>query len=78
MTEKGGKMIQCAFCNQQIDESWKFCPLCRGRIILVCPECNTKVSNLWQYCVECGNDLKEEAKNQKPTVAKASVKGNQQ
>lgn len=70
-------MIQCAFCNQQIDESWKYCPHCRGRVILECPNCGTKVSNLWQYCVECGNDLKEEAKNSKST-ASAAVKRNQQ
>lgn len=50
----------CTNCGAPVDESWKYCLRCGGRILKkYCVNCGEQVNGNWGYCPRCGTSIPE-------------------
>lgn len=62
--------MQCASCNERIDDDSFFCDLC-GKGVVLCPSCNVPVTGKW--CTRCGKQGIAATGNPKSSLPAAPV-----
>lgn len=50
---KSNKKI-CPKCHSEIDDLWKFCPLCKEKLSKeICYACEHEINSQWKFCPYC-------------------------
>lgn len=68
-------MIKCPNCNNEIDSSYNFCPMCGKQLvvnkkheIIYCPRCGKDNDETARFCEVCGNEINK-SNNQFPNLS---------
>ncbi len=51
--ESAPMLDECPSCHEEIEERWKFCPMCGMAIRLACEECGMNLEMGWKICPRC-------------------------
>jgi|GEM_PF-2575278 len=54
-----GALKVCEFCGMELDETWKECPNCAGKMSSICPYCGAGIEPDFIQCPYCNTELKK-------------------
>ena len=54
-------MKVCPCCGENVDDKFKFCPYCGGKMENLCPSCGEKVDGKFKFCPYCGSTMEKSA-----------------